>query len=106
MSPQVDLPANCISLHVNLSKHVRRWPRRYDGAVSWRRHVFLATGVRRRTALRSICCDGGTACLRYVHRGDDVAPGGVHRGPAYSRWQWDDTGITVDKKVILAAKHL
>lgn len=106
MSPQVDLPAKCISLHVNLSEHVRRWPRRRydDGAVSWRRDIFLATGVHRRcAALRSICCCvGGGACLvGYLHIGNDVAPGGMHRWPAYSRRQWDGTGITGDKKVLL-----
>ena len=82
MGPQVDLPAYCASIHVDLGEHVRRRPCRNDRAVRQRRRIFLTAGVCRHTAHRLICQDGGAACLRYLHSGDNVAPGGVHWWPA------------------------
>ena len=99
MGPQVDLPAYCTSIHVNLGEHVRRRPCRYDCAVCRRRRrIYLTTGVCRRTALQLVCCDGGAAFLCYVHRGDDVAPGDVHWRPADGRRQWNNTSITAGKR--------
>lgn len=102
LGPEVDLPANRVALHVHLGEHVRRRRPKcgHHRAVRGRRrrHILLAagSGMRRcrRRAFGSV--RGGSSRLGYLHGGDDVAPGGVHRRPADGRRRCGHTVITVD----------